>query len=60
MGARSSAKRLAFVGFLYPLWEFGAGKYFTDHHTPYTIQDLRDSILVCKIHDYYCKIRKNI
>ena len=59
MGARSSAKRLAFVGFLYPLWEFGAGKYFTDHHTPYTIQDLRDSILVCKIHDCYCKIRKN-
>ena len=60
MGAHNSAKRLAFAGFLCPLWEFGAGKYFTDHHTPYTIHDLRDSILVCQIHDCYCKIRKYI
>ena len=32
---------------------------FTDHHTPDTIHGFRDSVLVCKIHDCYCTIRKN-
>ena len=57
--ARKSAKRLAFAGFLYPLWEFGARKYFTGHHTSYTIQGFGDSFLVCTIHDRYCRVRKN-
>ena len=59
MDARKSAKCLAFAGFLHPLWEFGASKYFTDHHKPYTKHGLEDSIPVCKIHDCYCKISKN-
>ena len=52
MDARKSAKRLAFAGFLHPLWEFGARKYITDHHTPYTIHGFGDSLLVGKIHDW--------
>ena len=31
---------------------------FTDHHTPDAIKGFSDSVLVCKIHDYYCTIRK--
>ena len=30
---------------------------FTDHHSPNTIHCVRDSVLVCKMHD--CMIRKN-
>ena len=48
MSACKSANDLAFAGFLHPLWEFAARKYFTDHDTPYTIDGFRDSILVCK------------
>ena len=59
MSACKSANHLAFAGFLHPLWEFAARKYFTDHDTPYTIDGFRDSILVCKIHDCYCRIRTN-
>ena len=33
---------------------------FTDHHTPDPIHGLRDSVSVCKMHDCYCTIRKNI
>ena len=32
---------------------------FTDHRTPDTIHGCRDSVLVCKMHDCYCTIRKN-
>ena len=32
---------------------------FTDHHTPDTKNGFRDSVLVCKMCDYYCTIRKN-
>ena len=32
---------------------------FTDHHTPDTMNGFRESVLVCKIHDCYCTIRKN-
>ena len=32
----------------------------TDHHTPDTVHGFRDSVLVCKIHDCYCTIRKNL
>ena len=32
---------------------------FTDYHTPDTINGFRDSVLVCKMHDCYCTIRKN-
>ena len=32
---------------------------FTDHHTPDTINGFRDSVLVCKMHNCYCAIRKN-
>ena len=32
---------------------------FTDHHTPDTINGCWDSVLVCKILDGYCTIRKN-
>ena len=32
---------------------------FTDHRTPYTINDVKDSVLVCKMHDCYCTIRKH-
>ena len=32
---------------------------FTDHHTLNTINGFRDSVLVCKMHDCYCTIRKN-
>ena len=46
--ARKNAKRLAFAGFLHPRWKFGARKYFTGHHTPYTIHGFGDSFLVCK------------
>ena len=59
MGACKSTKCLAFANFLHPLWEFGARKYFADHHTPYTTDDFGDSFLVCKIHDCYCRIHKN-
>ena len=31
---------------------------FIDHHTPDTIDGFRDSVLVCKMYDYYCMIRK--
>ena len=31
----------------------------TDHDTPDTINGFRDSVLVCKMHDRYCAIRKN-
>ena len=56
----SKAKPLAFAGFLHPLREFGAKKYFTDHHTPNTRSGFGDSFLVCKMHDCYCRIRKNV
>ena len=59
MDAHKSAKCLEFAGFLHHLGEFGAGKYFTDDHTPYTIYVFGDSILVCKVHVCYCMIRKN-
>ena len=55
----SKAKRLAFPSFLHPLREFGAKKYFKDHHTPNTIHGFGDSVLVCKMHDCYWNIRKN-
>ena len=32
---------------------------FTDHHTPDTINGFRDSILICKMQDCYCTLRKN-
>ena len=32
---------------------------FTDHHTPDTINGLKDSVLVCKMLDGYCTILKN-
>ena len=32
---------------------------FTDHHTLNTIHSFRDSVLVCKIHGCYPRIRKN-
>ena len=32
---------------------------FTDHNTPDAINEFRDSVLVCKMHDCYCTIRKN-
>ena len=32
---------------------------FTGYHTPDTINGFRDSILVCKMHDCHCTIRKN-
>ena len=39
---------------------FSVGKTnFIDHHTPDTINGFRDSVLVCKMHDCYCTIRKN-
>ena len=31
---------------------------FTDHHTPDTIHCLKDSVLVCKMHECYCAISK--
>ena len=49
---------LAFAGFLHPLREFGARKYFTDHCTPNSKHGFGDSVLVCKILDCYCRIRK--
>lgn len=55
MDARESAKRLAFAGFFRPVWEFGVTKYFTDHHTPYTMHGFGHSVLVCKIQD--CKMQ---
>ena len=33
---------------------------FTDHQTPGTIHGFRDSVLVCKMHDCYCTIHKNV
>ena len=60
MDVHKSAKRLAFAGFVHPLWKFGARKYFADHHTPYAIHGSGDSVLVCKIHNFYCRIRKNL
>ena len=32
---------------------------FTDHHAPDTINGFKDLILVCKMHDCYCTIRKS-
>ena len=32
---------------------------FTDLHTPNTKNDFRDSVLVCKMHDCDCTIRKH-
>ena len=32
----------------------------TEHQTPDTVHGFRDSVLVCKIHDCYCTIRKNL
>ena len=32
---------------------------FIDHHTTDTMNGFRDSVLVCKMHDCYCTIRKN-
>ena len=32
---------------------------FTDRDTPDTINGFRDSFLFCKMHSYYCTIRKN-
>ena len=32
---------------------------FTDHYTLDTIHGFRDSVLVCKMRDCYCTIRKN-
>ena len=32
---------------------------FTGHHTPDSINGFRDSVLVYKMHDSYCTIRKN-
>ena len=49
MGARKKEKRIAFAGFFRLFWEFRARKYFTDHHTPYTIHE---SVLACKTQDY--------
>ena len=33
---------------------------FTDHHTPYAINDFKDPVVVCKMHDCYRTIRKNL
>ena len=41
----------SFPRFLRSIGEFGAKKYFTDHHTPNTIHDFRDSFPVRKMHD---------
>ena len=51
----SSSSRL-----LQNIEEFGANKYFTDHHTPNAITDFRDSVPVRKMHDCYSRIRKKI
>ena len=59
MDAHKSAKGLAFAAFLHSVWEFGARKHFTDHHIAHTIHGFWDSVLACKIHDCYCRIRKN-
>ena len=32
---------------------------FTEHDIPDTINGFRDSVLVCKMHDCYCTLRKN-
>ena len=53
------AKHLAFAGFFHLLWEFGAKIFFTGHGTPNTIHSFGDSVLVCKMHNSYCIIRKN-
>ena len=53
------AKHFAFAGFFHLLWEFGAKIFFTDHGTPNTIHSFGDSVLVCKMHNSYCMIRKN-
>ena len=50
----SSSPRL-----LWNIGEFGAKEYFADHHTSNTIHGFRDTALVCKMHDCYCRIRKN-
>ena len=39
---------------------FSVGKTnCTNHHTPDKINGFSDSVLVCKMHDCYCTIRKN-
>ena len=43
------------VRFLYFNWK----NQFIDHDTPDTINGFRDSVLVCKMHDCYCTIRKS-
>ena len=48
----------AFASFLHILQEFGAKKHFTEHEIPNTIQDFGDSVLVYKMHNCYCRIRK--
>ena len=50
-------KSKTFAGLPYLLQEFRAKKYFTDHYTPNAIDGFGDSVLVCKMHDYYCRIR---
>ena len=32
---------------------------FADHHTPDTIHGYKDSVLICKMHDCSCTIRKH-
>ena len=59
MDARQSEKRLSSSNFLHPALKFRARKYFTDHHLPCTIHGFGESVLVCKIHDCYCRICKN-
>ena len=34
-------------------------KYSKDHHTPNTVHSFGDSVQVCKMHDYYCRIHKS-
>ena len=60
MDAHKNAKRLPFTSFLYPVWEFGARKCYTDHRTSYTIHGFGDSVLVCKVHDCYCRYEKSL
>ena len=50
------ARPFAFAGLPYLLQEFRAKKYFTDHYTPNAIDGFGDSVLVCKMHDYYCRM----
>ena len=53
------AERFAFASFIHLLRECGAKKHFTDHDLANTIYDFGDSVVVCKMHDCYCRIFKN-